>query len=149
MKKQFLLVALIAIVICLFISCNRDEKQQEQVQTQVEWNVTADASGCGSIIIGFPTGNVEINGSAQVCIGSYNVPNENITLVSYKDVIETPDAYSEQAVEAANNIANKSFFHIDTIEGNWNVNIVGYAKIDKIYIAIDERWPEKQDSLIY
>lgn len=147
MKRLFIMASMV-IALCAFVSCNGNDKQKEEAAPAVEWNVTADASGNGNIVIGFPTGSIQIDGTATVGIGSASENVENIAMVACQEVIENPENYTEQAVEVANEIANKTFFHVDTMSGKWNVNITGYAKVDKIYIVIDEHWPAQEDTTV-
>jgi hypothetical protein len=141
MKKNlmFILMALFAIV---FTSC--DPKEPEQVKPTLQWNLTAIAEGEGIVEVGFPTGTISINGIAEV---QFVTTNDTINLCSaellnYEAVLAEPNNYTEEQVEAANEV-NNSIIYVKELEGDWSVDIKGYAKYGTIYIMINEHFPEE------
>jgi hypothetical protein len=141
MKKNlmFILMALFSITLT---SCN--QKEHEQVKPTLQWNLTAVAEGEGIVEVGFPTGTISIDGIAEVRFVTTNdtINLRSVKLLNYEDVLAEPNNYTKEQVEADNEV-NNSVIYVKQLEGDWLVDIKGYAKYGTIYIMIDEHFPEE------
>lgn len=144
MKKIFSILAAALLVATAFTatSCKKSP--------DILWNVQAQASGNGKIIVTYPTGNpgLVVEG---VATATATTTNDSTVLVFAapadalfaEDVLANPDAYSKQDVKDAealmNEVNNKAVeFHA---EGEWEASVTGYAKYGQMYFVINEHWP--------
>lgn len=148
MKRIFVLM--LALMAAMFISCDRGTQPSDGQTTQptIQWNLTAAVEGDGLIEVGFPTGSIRANAAGEVVFNtcSDSLVLRSVNAVTCDEVINNPEVYTEDQIEAANEVKN-SIIYINAIEGDWKVDITGYAKYGTIYIMIDEHFPKDVDCI--
>ena len=116
-----------------FTSCNKE------TTTPIQYSVEVAANGEGTFVMSYPTGNLNLKGAASLCATSAIENTLAVNAPNYQAVLANPNDFSDETVEFANQV--NSAFHVDTLEGTWHVDVVGYAKWNNIYLVIDEHWP--------
>lgn len=137
--KKILSFLAIAITALLLTAC-------KETQTGIVWNLKAEAAGNGEVVATFPTGSLTAKGDATVVVRSSTDPLL-VDAPVLGAVLAAPQEYDEETVEFAEEVEQKfeSAFNVEVLEGEWKVDIVGYAKhpVTGLYILIDQHWPEQ------
>jgi len=142
MKKLYFLLMLV--VALAFTSCESCENE-DGTNAPIQYNIEVGANGEGNLVMSYPTGKLNLKGAAKFTATSAMEDTAAVNAPCFKAVLANPNDYSEETVEFANQV--NSAFNVDTLEGTWHVDVVGYAKWNNIYLVIDEHWPAESDTV--